>query len=315
MSSIGFDDQLALFRNDLYQAVKGAVKGPINGFVDDLCRNQNILKDTITRKDKIIARLQRSYKQIYAANRLLKEELDDCKLSRGTLEVEEVIKLKEKIEMLKDENRLLKEELDKCKLSRGKLSRDNLKVEEVIKLKEKIEMLKDENKAKSRKLKKYKLALDNAVAEKYADDPDEEDGTPSEEEEADIEDFEEDAETDVEMGTLAHRKIDGASLLNEDEEEDSGEGNDTEDSEFEIEKADKDEAENDKEESEEFIGCKSADKHVDTDGDIDLNDAEEDEDITGNESSEGEAIGKKVVEAETAESKEEEREINFTQTE
>lgn len=269
MSSIGSDEQLALFQTDLYQAVKGR----INELADDLCRNENILKDKITRKDKIIAQLQRSYKKLYAENKLLKEELDNLELSRGSLGVEEVNKLKEKIKMLKNEN-----------------------------------------KVKSRKLKEYKLALDDAVAKKYADDPDEKDGTPSEEEESDIENIEEGVETDVEMGILAHRKVDGEALLNEDEEEDDGEGNDTEDSEFELEKADKDEAESDKNDSEEFIGCKAADKYVDTDGDIDLSDGEEDEDITVNKT-EGETIEKNVVEAETAESKEEEREINFTQTE
>ena len=76
---------------------------------------------------------------------------------------------------------------------------------EFKKLREENKQLKAKNKAKARKIRQYKLLLEEVLGDGYDDDPDEEDGTPSEESEG--------AE-DVGM-------IDAEKLLNEEASDDS----------------------------------------------------------------------------------------------
>lgn len=187
------------------------------------------------------------------------------------------------------------------KLKNVEIPTANLGMAEMKRLKEDIKILKAKNKAKQRKIRKFRLILDNISAEQYDDDPDEEDGIPSEDEGEDV-------EMDV---------ADAEALLNEDDE-DGDEDSDPDDSDFELNKADKDEGEKDKKDTEEFIKTKAAEKADTDEENIRDDEADKDMDKSESEASVEKAEKKEVVksvEAEETEKKEEECEINFTQTE
>ena len=198
------------------------------------------------------------------------------------------------------------------KLKNVELPTANLGMAEMKRLKEDIKILRAKNKAKQRKIRKFRLILDNISAEQYDDDPDEEDdpveedGIPSEDEEENIQ--HEDVEMDV---------ADAEALLNEDDE-DEDEDSDPDDSDFELNKADEDEGERDKKDTEEFIKNKAAEKADTDEENVGDDEADKDMDKSESEASVEEAEKKEVVksvEAEETEKKEEECEINFTQTE
>ena len=109
-------------------------------------------------------------------------------------------------------------EMNKIKFEMDKSAGKNVDTLEIKKLREENKQLKAKNKAKARKIRQYKLLLEEVLGDGYDDDPDEEDGTPSEESEG--------AE-DVGM-------IDAEKLLNEESSDDS----DPDDSDYVLDEED-----------------------------------------------------------------------------
>ena len=137
-----------------------------------------------------------------------------------------------------NENKKLEEKLKKFDLPTA-----NLGIKEMKELREKIKKLKAKNRHKSIQVRKYKLLLDDYAAQQYADDLEQEDGPPSECSDAE----------DLEMKeAIAENGLDAVAenLLNEADDESTE--SDPEDSDFVLRKADKDEAEMDRNESEEL---------------------------------------------------------------
>ena len=151
--------------------------------------------------------------------------LAEC-LRKSELKLARKDKIIERLQVLlrrnADEQRILKNELKKSNLV--KINRNKL---EMDKLREENKKLKAKYKAKAVALRQYELLMDDMAPEIFAEDPDEEDGIPSEDSAG--------AE-DIKMGgdTGCDTESQAASSNQEDSDE-----TDPEDSDFELDEKDK----------------------------------------------------------------------------
>ena len=183
--------RLNLHQKQTGKEIDKAVERLANKLLKNAESRITYVSSVLRRKDTAIGRLQASLRKVVNEKRILLNELKAVKLG----------------------------EMNRIKLEMDKSAGKNVDILEINKLREENKELKAKNKAKARKIRQYKLLLEEVLGDGYDDDPDEEDGTPSEESE--------EAE-DVTM-------IDAEKLLNEEASDDS----DPDDSDFELDDTDK----------------------------------------------------------------------------
>ena len=152
------------------------------------------LSSVLARKDEVIKKLQGSLRKLMKERDMLKNELNvnDVKLDGMN---ENKLKMDKSAEM------------NEIKLKMDRLIKENKE-------------LKEKYKAKKKKIKQFELLFDDVIGDGYAEDLDEEDGTPSEDSgEAE----------DISM-------VDKEVLMNDDGDSDDSDGDD---SEFELDDEDK----------------------------------------------------------------------------
>ena len=168
-----------------------------------LCVNKTMMEKEINRAiGRLAKELQKSELKIYDLN--LKLTRKEAIIKQLQASLKKVFKERDALE-----NKL--KNVDLAEMNKNKLEMDELR--------EEIKKLKAKNKEKARKIRQYKLLLEDIIPDEYEEDPDEEDGVPSEDSSG--------AE-DIEM-------VDKEALLNDEESDVT----DPEDSEFELDEEDK----------------------------------------------------------------------------
>ena len=210
--------QLHLHQKSMDKAINKSVNRLAENLLKTAEEDAEFLSSTIKRKEQIIKSLQASWRKAFDEKQMLMNKLEKLKLAgmNGKLGVD----------TLRIENDKLRENNDK--------------------LREENEKLKAKYKAKRRIIRQYKLLFDEIEAEKYDEDPNEEDGTPSEDS-AGVEDI---------------SMIDKEALMNDEDSDET----DPEDSEFELDENDK--AKMMKDEKERNEAAKEEEKERDEDEEI-----------------------------------------------
>ena len=168
-----------------------------------LCVNKTMMEKEINRAiGRLAKELQKSELKIYDLN--LKLTRKEAIIKQLQASLKKVFKERNVLE-----NKL--KNVDLAEMNKNKLEMDELR--------EEIKKLKAKNKEKARKIRQYKLLLEDIIPDECEEDPDEEDGVPSEDSSG--------AE-DIEM-------VDKEALLNDEESDVT----DPEDSEFELDEEDK----------------------------------------------------------------------------